>query len=76
MHNVNIYCNCEEAVIHHISAQLHTLFEVQSKKTEELEDTSRVYGQHLHTCGLRTDEMRALYSANIKAKVKLTLELA
>ena len=49
--------------------QLHTLFVVQSKKTEEMEKVSRGYGVLLSASGLKTEEMRAQYSIKIKEKV-------
>ena len=49
--------------------QLHTLFVVQSKKTEEMEKVSRGYGLLLSASGLRTEEMRAQYSIKMKEKV-------
>ena len=51
-------------------AQLESLFAVQLK-SEEMEDASRGYGLLLSAFGLRTEEMRAQYSATIKAKVGL-----
>ena len=60
------YDKCKEAVIHHISAQLESLFVNQSKKTEEMDDATRGYGLLLHAFGLRTDEMIA---DSIKADV-------
>ena len=51
-----------------ISVQLESLFVVQRENMEEL---SRGYGMLLHVFGLRTEEKRAQYSANIKAKVSL-----
>ena len=50
--------------------QLESLFAVQPK-TEEMEDASRGYGLLLSAFGLRKEEMRAQYSAHIKAKVRL-----
>ena len=52
-----------------LDIQLHTLFVVQSKKTEEMEKVSQGYGMLLSACGLRTEEMRAQYSIKIKEKV-------
>ena len=51
-----------------LDMQLHTLFVVQSKKTEEME-VSRGYGLLLSASGLKTEEMRAQYSIKIKEKV-------
>ena len=51
--------------------QLHTLFVVQSKKTEEMEKVSRGYGLLLSASGLKTEEMRDEYSTKIKEKVNL-----
>ena len=56
----------------HISAQLESLFVVQPTKSEEMEDASRGYGLLLHASALRTEEMRARWSAKIKAKVSLS----
>ena len=55
----------------HLDMQLHTLFVVQSKKTEELEQLSRGYGLLLSASGLKTEEMRDEYSTEIKKKVNL-----
>ena len=63
------YDRCREAVIHHISTQLKSLFEVQSAKSKEMDDASRGYGLLLHAFGLRTEEMRAQYCAHIKEMV-------
>ena len=52
-----------------LDIQLHTLFVVQSKKTEEMEKVSRSYDLLLSASGLRTEEMRAQYSIKIKEKV-------
>ena len=55
-----------------MKTQLESLFKVQSTpKSEEMEDASRGYGLLLHAFGLRTEEMRAKYSAKIKTKVSL-----
>ena len=52
-----------------LNMQLHTLFVVQSKKTEEMEKVSRGYGMLLSASGLKTEEMRDEYSTEIKEKV-------
>ena len=64
------YDRCKRAVFHEIKTQLESLFVVQSTaKSEEMEDASRGYGLLLHAFGLRTEEIRAKYSAKIKGKV-------
>ena len=57
--------------IQYISTELESLFEVQLERTEEMDDASRGYGLLLHAFGLRTEEMRAQYSKDIKTKVTL-----
>ena len=66
------YDYCKKGVLLEIKTQLESLFKVQSTpKSEEMEDASRGYGLLLHAFGLRTEEMRAKYSAKIKTKVSL-----
>ena len=63
-----------------ICTQLKSLFVVQSKKpdemeqatkTEAMEDASRGYGMLLHAFGLRTKEIKDQYFSKIKEKVGL-----
>ena len=57
--------------IQNISAELESLFSKQATITEELEDASRGYGLLLHAFGLRTEQMRAQCSEDIKTIVSL-----
>ena len=64
------YDYCKKVVLIEIRTQLESLFVVQSiPPSEGMEDASRGYGLLLHAFGLRTEEIRAKYSAKIKEKV-------
>ena len=63
------YDKCKKVVIRAISTHLESLFKVQEAKTEEMENTSYIYGLLLSACGLTTMKMRNHHSYYIKTKV-------
>jgi len=66
------YDRSKDTVIHIISSELESLFQVQKAKTEEMEDASRGYELLLHAFSLRMKEIRAQYSEAIKVEVRDT----
>ena len=64
------YDRSKDTVIHIISSELESLFQVQKAKTEVMEDASRGYELLLHAFSLRMKEIRAQYSEAIKAEVR------